>query len=886
MKITWDEVKARYAALKPTSRAAKNLNEWGDVLSAAYTLDPAEASLMWQRIIDMNVSTDVAYAKYFVAQIFNKLTDRMDLSESVRFLLLDESRLPLLFMHGYEGGNNDFCLYTVIGYFIRNNDLDRVFDILGMEAQKREETDFSESAFVSVSFILILQRLCAKQEYAMVKAYPPISENVVFSIFDYCEEQFEGSVLSNYIKVYRALMKNEPILDDSQATELLEMLKESDKGQYFDFLFLERNVLSSELVDSLVEEYCEAQFPLPLEYDISPNIIEKRNWFRQYFEASPTIRRNVLFRPYGNFLGFIDEYLDDLARCGNWKEYVGLLAGVFSNAEEGYARNCASYLCQRINMSLPKDEGSSFFYSSSEQPNVFESFDDNQKGSFATALAQLCALANGTPHLDKFFDEAKKYVQAINGNLDILNQFGFDVRPDKRSKIKIVADYCRELISSRAPYDISYSDKTQKLHKLIREFSNEKKLYGSEEGYELSKHKVILEYFFLHEPHGFSTKADIILGCLLHGKTEQALSCLEMLIETTKYPNYTERNGWEMEFKNTINNLVRDVVTNQEASYSDDYPEAVINSVISIAQQSLPYLTPDSRQTVNQEILKLKADDNELAQYISNLLNDVNDYISETKPRGFGKRLNNVTSNIMHSVKTLSKANRVDVLVDILHKLCQGRNRLGGPQFSSGWIEMFSDLEGDQLTQLYNGSIEVFDTWLSEHPQARDILRVAERFGKTGNIQLFKRLKSQILQYVGYVDGLDDRFDHNSDTVKPIKLVTKRSYSISFVSFCYKYGGIKLKMYAENRTDASMTISIRTRKINGEPMTIEDRIAWVYETGEFDGHINCSELRDKRTEWCDSIEFSLIIDRDEKGIDESPVFRIRRNKQNTCFEAY
>jgi len=300
----------------------------------------------------------------------------------------------------------------------------------------------------------------------------------------------------------------------------------------------------------------------------------------------------------------------------------------------------------------------------------------------------------------------------------------------------------------------------------------------------------------------------------------------------------------------------------------------------------LPYLTPDSRQTVNQEILKLKADDNELAQYISNLLNDVNDYISETKPRGFGKRLNNVTSNIMHSVKTLSKANRVDVLVDILHKLCQGRNRLGGPQFSSGWIEMFSDLEGDQLTQLYNGSIEVFDTWLSEHPQARDILRVAERFGKTGNIQLFKRLKSQILQYVGYVDGLDDRFDHNSDTVKPIKLVTKRSYSISFVSFCYKYGGIKLKMYAENRTDASMTISIRTRKINGEPMTIEDRIAWVYETGEFDGHINCSELRDKRTEWCDSIEFSLIIDRDEKGIDESPVFRIRRNKQNTCFEAY
>ena len=68
---TWSEVMSRYQALKPTSRAAKNLNEWGEIFASAYRLDTNRANELWQQLIDLNIRSDLTYAKYFSTIIFD-----------------------------------------------------------------------------------------------------------------------------------------------------------------------------------------------------------------------------------------------------------------------------------------------------------------------------------------------------------------------------------------------------------------------------------------------------------------------------------------------------------------------------------------------------------------------------------------------------------------------------------------------------------------------------------------------------------------------------------------------------------------------------------------------------------------------------------------------
>ena len=83
MLQTWESIIQKYNSIGHTSRATKNLEDWGELLASAYIVNAEKADKLWQELIELNVATDEKFAKYFVAQSFNAIISRLDAEDAV-----------------------------------------------------------------------------------------------------------------------------------------------------------------------------------------------------------------------------------------------------------------------------------------------------------------------------------------------------------------------------------------------------------------------------------------------------------------------------------------------------------------------------------------------------------------------------------------------------------------------------------------------------------------------------------------------------------------------------------------------------------------------------------------------------------------------------------
>ena len=137
MDENWEEIQERYDNIKDDkSRAMKKLNELGDILSSAYAINPTTANRMWQYIIDLNIADNINYSKYFVAHVFNKLRDRMELEDAITFLYMDPKRFPLLILHGFDKGTLWHYLEIFVHRYISLDDVNGAINCLDYFYQK------------------------------------------------------------------------------------------------------------------------------------------------------------------------------------------------------------------------------------------------------------------------------------------------------------------------------------------------------------------------------------------------------------------------------------------------------------------------------------------------------------------------------------------------------------------------------------------------------------------------------------------------------------------------------------------------------------------------------------------------------------------------------
>ena len=124
MITTMNEIEQRFDAIKDHKpKASKKLSELGEILSSAYKLNPDRADEMWQYLVELNVREDVNNAKFYIAQVFNKVKGLISAEDATDLIMMTPERVELMLLYGYDGGTLYSVLNTLTVGFLKNENV-------------------------------------------------------------------------------------------------------------------------------------------------------------------------------------------------------------------------------------------------------------------------------------------------------------------------------------------------------------------------------------------------------------------------------------------------------------------------------------------------------------------------------------------------------------------------------------------------------------------------------------------------------------------------------------------------------------------------------------------------------------------------------------------
>ena len=850
----WDEINARYNKIKDHKpRASKKLKELGEILASAYRLDPQRADEMWQYIIELNIKDNITFSKFYIAQVFNKLTNNLTSEESTQFLSMRSERVRLMIIYGYDGGTLTHIVYTVIGYQVLNGKLDDAVNIITMLEEKfitQEEPNTSALYTNFDSVCACLEENPDQIEYSFRYDIPMAN---ILAFYDVCCREFEDQYIQAILQVRTCLLTGEITRDIEIIEKNLHYLTEIAAKEAFEFnhlvteyLYVEREIIGFEAESILYNYYSEAnKIYLEIGYNgEDKKHLEKSNWYKDIIFNSQRIVRE-LFRKT-RFNEFHKQIMQNYMYKCDWKPFLQLLVlGLNQETELCYSylefiRNeIRDYLYIKDRQIEFKD-GEWWVINETESASADKDIESSSNYSwrrtitkpritkenvydFIQVLGRACILSDSSPINEQLVDEVRAFVTKENGNVDALLDIGMEVEADNRTELEKFSDYAEKEIKQRPLYD-NGTNNDRRLYNLIRNIERETGTYGIETGKLLAKQPEILSFLFLHDAHSPSTKKDIILGALLDDNYTSALKCVDYMIKTATYPNFSDRNSWSMEMKNTLSYILRSVSQRNTSEYDEPYPENVTLTVIQITEKCLPYLGGDDANEVKANLLCLKPSYDKKADFIRQLLQDVDDYTAEKKPKGYSKKLNNAIIKIQRGIEVLSKINRIDVVAQILRKISENKKNIDNHGYESLMTDFWC-IKDEQLIELYSLIPEVYSAYI-ETSDSNKALNLLRDFGKLGDLTIYKTLKRQIIQRHGYIDGMSSCFKYSVETSKPILLCKNKIFEAAFLywnitSFNYRTGiySAEVVFQVKNHYKEYISLFASNISINGIPMS-------------------------------------------------------------------
>ena len=921
MIATWEEINSRYDAIKDHKpRAAKKLKELGEVLASAYKLDPQRADEMWQYIIELNIKDNIAYSKFYIAQVFNKLTMNLPYNEAVEYVSMRPERVRLMFLYGYDGGTLNRCAYAVIGRQVLDGKIDEAMETLSM----LEEKFANQEGMDRFALYSVYNYLCTTMEetpdqlvYNNRFRYD-IPTDRLLTFLDTSAASFDDEYIRAVAKAHSVLLSGVALDEDESKKTVLFLSEAASQGDnvlnnlFFSFLYRMRNLFGDEIEDILYNYSTKAgTIRIPLVYYGEDELQEEASvWYQSVVSDSERIIE-ILFekQPCRSFLkSQIKSYMYN----GDWRAFSKYLVAGLNQEGEYVPESYLEFLKEEIQSYLSykgkkiefengqwwisqNEEGS--WRSTIEKPRITE----NNINDFIHSLAMACLLTSDSRVNEQLVDAVRSFVSKETGNVDALNAMGMELEADNRSELEKFRDYAEKESVRRPKYNIDYS---QRETEFIRNIQRETGTYGVDTGRLLAKHPQIISFLFLHDAHSFSAKDDIILGALLNDDYSTALKCVDYMIETANYPNFADRNSWSMEMTNTIKFLIRKVYSKQSSSYEEPYPESIISAVIQIAEKTLTFLGGDDAREVKAELLRIRPADDDRAEFILQLMEDVDAYTAEKKPKGYAKRINNITSAISNGIDFLAKQGRLDVIAQILRKITDGRQYIEGPSYDS-WMTNFNKLEKGQAIELFHLIPEVYTKYIEVSDQ-KMALKLLLAVGQLGDMEVYETLKKQIIQKHGYIDGMASCYRHSEETAKPILLVDNRVFKASLLYWNtsatvrnqFNVLGVDIiirienkhkeyiSMYASDVAVNGIQLS-KLRKQQGREQPEREHISYYIGSGEVatgELRLYWSINREPQFKEVSEVTFTMIAQCDDKDISKDGPFKIKYDPMKDIYE--
>lgn len=744
----WEEIEDRFNKIKDHKpKATKKLNELGDILASAYLINPDKAIYMWDYIVDLNTKEDLDNAKFYVAQVFNKILGRLDKIQAARFIIKSENIVTLFFKNGYKikGAFHTGSL-TILKYYIIIENSENAFNIFKYIVNKFEvegEKFYNPKYFYKFIEDIIKNIIEIKDK-----------SNAINDFLERCMEIDDEKIyiiIFSY-KIQSLSIKELKSIDDIDL-KLLYCCEILSQIQLYDLCFSLFPILRYIIDESKIIELWEN---IILE-NKSNKIIKPRFGDELILYCSSlALKSKQILDYYINFelYYYIKEYILPLAIINEqWDIFSYIIFKMIALCNDRYKLRDINYLIDWI-FRLCDDDTKEW-----EICGILKKDINSNKNKLIDAFLKGLASASNEKFYSVLVDKVSKNLININKNIKILKKYGISVKNDKRTLFDKLLDLSQKTINSNIKRTNSKDfDLELILNELEREYSNKIKFKEK-----ILENDDICEYLFLYNTTINNLKSELMYLCIINNDLNRALYLLDLLKMTLKFENIDYTTSWEREFYFTIDELINIVNGKGYISFEVDklkekIDENCILNIKYIVNISCKYLNKDLSNSlkINLYTILKDYDSEEFQEIINEIQNYVIIYTTEKWPyRGLINKnkhnINTITSIIRISLEMLVIIDKIDIINWILSKIEENKESIKGPNFY-GWLRCVfenSYLKKQTCYKLIKANKKIIDILINDKSNISDDINILRAFEQYGTKNEVKKIKEKIILIKG-----------------------------------------------------------------------------------------------------------------------------------------
>lgn len=844
------EIEERFSKIKNHKpKASKKLNELGDILASAYKIYPERADEMWQYIVDLNVRDNSANAKFYIAQVFNKLIDRLPPEEATELITMTSERVQLMVMYGYEGGTLWRCMDTLICGYFKLNASDNALVCVGFFYDKFGGINSGSPEIVNVT--RNATRICIE----LIQA----NENVAKARgFLHELASSENEEINLLVKLFMAVKG----IKDVDNFDLLFAIAIEYKCsvEFFDLLWMAKDHYSQEDLRGKWIEYvenCDENDIRPYNYlynDEEDYSISKSKFYIDIEKDAEALLDYYFgcFNIYDLEIGIIWTWVEE----EKWElfiKYVSLV--VMNTSEQSFGRSAIKRCIETYMESCFFDE---YRDSTDRFGRSYKKLMQSRKKAFSTALSKISMISVGCDCHDSYHAFVKEYIQKLNGNLDVLNELGFEENVENRSAEERLKDYVHDFLMSGTLVHSQNSNQYSIITKALREevyrqqggnhftvyvninsplqvqgdgissLSDEPKEEADEsleQAYRLALDDEIAEFYFAHFPSECTKRTELLAACIQKNDVNRAIELIDIMARTKGNPGYEELNGWGRQNMLTIKYLIKKFdFTNKDRWDAKDITDEMRQVAKQLVYQMIPYLSETGKKEIKEDLYRINPDADDSEEYIAQLLADAKVYSTFPKPSGKGSvpNINHMSGKFRQCFERLSKMGRLDIVEQIMTKFSSVKDILGPVTYDT-WISfMARGLTAEDLLKVYRNNSEIFESWLEmDEVQVGDIRLVADKLSEKCTRKEYITFRNIVISQKGYIQGLDYWYTATSENTET-QLLFNGKYAKIELDFlditCYDHiNSLELNFLTKKKRAKFESVRVSYCRINGLP---------------------------------------------------------------------
>lgn len=681
------EIATRFDAIKDhTPKATKKLNELGELLSSAYRIDPASADRMWRYLTDLNVSENPGNAKFYIAQIFNKIVGISSNKDAALLISMDASRVEQLASNGYGGWQFFDCLDALLTGLIEADLTDMALNAATAHMTKyagdsKREADCYRTIRLIAS---ICGKFLAREEHA----------ETATAVLDGAE----ASCSPDGATLMRLVVQSElPDSDLDPNAKLFIARACKDSKEFFELLWELRGSISEEDILEQWESYvseCPEGGILPYG-DLHDDFSEGYQGSKRQFYIDLIKSNRILLDRY-----FATEKIRDF-ECsiietwifeGCWDDFA-CYVGMALTSAGGQAPS-------RLMHVLHEFADACFFDWGRDTKSGGRSMREAMEGSreqFADALAVITSGLVGCSCYEEFSTFVGQFLIKLDGDTRRLGDLGISDPTEGKIALGRLEEYAlaflrsgEENVPRREPKYMllieALCDETSSLtSSLVHGFEKPKEL---QDRYELANNEIIVELIFKHCPWEDCFRANLISSCIRNGDINRAIELVDMMPTHEKTENKNNHiDEWSYQSMRTMQELI----LRYDYSKRDDYMTAGITDemrevVAGLVRRILPRFPEKSRDLLKADLFRIEPNqDREKDEYVDRLMQDVVEYTTFPYSPKTRRKVNSLSMSIIQGLNRLADMGRADVISFILSRLESVKGQLIGVQFST-WL--------------------------------------------------------------------------------------------------------------------------------------------------------------------------------------------------------